>query len=149
MRLRGAPGEADRRLHFCPTLSLHRSGLEEEYLGWSPQYPGYMNTGPEERAGTEACKHLYPFSQSLHQSGFLFCSHWPRAICLGLFHAPTFFSPIYAVSTNHRALIPGRRRAPLCGTSGPRVQFLCSWTLVFFLFISSPPESFPCQSSAN
>ena len=68
VRLRGAPGKADRRLHFCPGLRLHRSGLggelEEEHLGWSPQYPGYVNTGPEERAGTEACKYLSPFSQS-------------------------------------------------------------------------------------
>lgn len=61
VRLWGAPGEAYRRLHFCPGLSLHRSGLSGEP---EEEHPGYANTGPEERAGTEACKHLFPFSQS-------------------------------------------------------------------------------------
>lgn len=84
----GCSRETYRRLHFCPGLSLHRSGLSGEP---EEEHPGYANIGPEEgELGlVNICFHL----ASLHQSGFLFCSHWPRAFCLGLFHTPLSSHP--------------------------------------------------------
>ena len=146
-------GEADRRLHFCPRLGLHRTRLcsgpvMHEVITQDLGYVGMcvVAWGVGGDQGSYTSVSMIDIKEL--PSIFLFC------ICLGLFLFPSFF-PHPFLSSRHLSgwsvstrVLPRSLKSLLCVLEGAGEQSLCSgcWGISFFSSFLLLPVPFPANS---